>query len=468
MNKVELRSGVWYGEEQVRLQFPRGWDLNVFWPRPAPVLLASQIAASLEHPAGQPPIRELCRGKSNPLVIVDDPNRPTPVNRVLPLVLDQFRQAKIDPRNVRVLIANGTHAPPRLNTILKKVGREAFKNCKVQVHCPNHNLVKLGVSSWGTPVEVNREVLRSDFVVGIGGIYPNNTAGFGGGSKLALGVLGFRSIRHLHYSHQPVGWSANPSKCSFRRDLDEIAKLIGLNTVISIQVNVNREIIRLDCGDPALYFDGATEFCRETFSVPEPGDADVVISNAYPNDLSLTFASMKGMAPLYQCGPKASRIVIAACSEGFGHHRLFPRAGHSWVWRKYQTVLRLRSMGPRRAARKVTRYAIRKIRTTANGSSHHGPRNPVWLYRPQINSEPLRHTVPFIRVAESWEEILDAVTREQEGRKYVRAAVYPCAPLQVLRPEAESLKALPAEEKDQFLLVGAGPFTLQTMQSAHT
>jgi lactate racemase len=453
LNKIALRSGVWYGEELVNLHFPRRWDLNIFWPRPTPALSASQIVASLDHPIGQPAIRELCRGKSSPLVIVDDPNRPTPVSHVLPWVFEQFRQANIDPRNVRILIANGTHAPPRLNTILKKVGREAFKTCKVQFHCPDRNLVKVGVTSWGTPVEVNREVLRSDFVVGIGGIYPNHTAGFGGGSKLALGVLGFRSIRHLHYSHQAVGWSTNPQKCSFRQDLDEISRLIGLNTMISIQVNANREIIRLDCGDPVIYFDGAAEFCREAFTVPEPGDADVVISNAYPNDLSLTFASMKGMTPLYQCGPGASRVVIAACSEGFGHHRLFPRAGHSWVWRKYQKALQLKSMGPRLAAKKITRYAIRKIRTSANGPSHHEPRNPVWLFRPQINSEPLRHTIPFIRVAESWEEILDAVTQEQGGRKYLRAVVYPCAPLQVLKPEAEFFKPLPAAENDQLLPV---------------
>src|SRR5262249_38816637 len=153
-----------------------------------------------------PPIRELCRGKRRPLIVVDDPNRPTPVGRVLPHVLAQLRAAGIAARDVTILLATGTHGAPAPETVVKKVGTEAASSCRVLVHDAGRDLVRAGTTALGTPVFVNRAVVESDVLLGIGGIYPNHTAGFGGGSKLALGVLGLRSIMHLHFRHEGAGW----------------------------------------------------------------------------------------------------------------------------------------------------------------------------------------------------------------------------------------------------------------------
>lgn len=427
MSGVSLKTGVWHEEESISLPLPDTWDVSVLWPKTPPALTYSQIRESLQHPVGQAPLHELCRDKSRPLIIVDDPNRPTPAARVIPILLRLFRDRGISPGDVRVLIATGTHPAPFPETMLKKIGPEAFATCQVMVHDAHRNLARLSRTSLGTPVEVNREVLRSDLVIGIGGIYPNHTAGFGGGSKLALGVLGFRSIRHLHYSHTAVGWSNDGRECSFRRDLDEICRLIGLNSMVSLQVNANREIVRVDCGNPLRYYDNAVAFCRENFKVPGPGDADVVVSNAFPNDLSLTFASMKGMTPLHHCSARTSRIAVASCSEGVGNHGLYPLAGRSWAWRQSQWILRLTLMGPRKAARKI---ATRMARV--GGDTSPAKRNRVWVYRPGKHPEDLPATIPSFRISSSWNEILRAVAVEQSGRDRLRTVVYPCAPIQAM------------------------------------
>ena len=98
----EFRTGAWHGEEALFLPFPAGWDVTVLWPRTPPALTDLEIAESLDRPIGQPPIREICRGRSRPLIIVDDLNRPTPVGRVMPLVLEHFRQAGIPAQAVRI------------------------------------------------------------------------------------------------------------------------------------------------------------------------------------------------------------------------------------------------------------------------------------------------------------------------------------------------------------------------------
>src|SRR2546429_5073633 len=131
-------------------------------------------------------------------------------------------------------------------SVLKKAGPEAA-SCKIVLHDSERGLVQVGSTTCGTIVLVNKEVMQSDLVVGIGGIYPNHTAGFGGGSKLALGVLGFRSIMELHYRHQSKRWGDCVRASTFRNDLDEIARTIGLNTLISLQVNAkDRKSTRLN------------------------------------------------------------------------------------------------------------------------------------------------------------------------------------------------------------------------------
>src|SRR6266700_7977235 len=92
-----LRTAAWYGDRPLTLDFPDDWDVRVAWPNTPPPLSDGQIAAALDNAVGQPPIRELARGKSRPLVIVDDLTRPTPAGRILPFLLRQFEEAGISP-----------------------------------------------------------------------------------------------------------------------------------------------------------------------------------------------------------------------------------------------------------------------------------------------------------------------------------------------------------------------------------
>lgn len=421
-------TGAWYSDEALTLDFPPEWNITVFRPATPPPLTDRQIVEALERPSGQSPIRQICRGRSRPLVIIDDLNRPTPVARVMPFLLKHFHDAGISSRDVTILVATGTHGAPQLNAVLKKVGAEAA-SCKIVLHDPERGLVQVGSTTFGTIVLVNREVMQSDVIVGIGGIYPNHTAGFGGGSKLALGVLGFRSIKELHYRHQSKGWGDGERVSTFRNDLDEIARLIGLNTMISLQVNANREVIHMACGDHFIYYGKEVDFARRVFRVPLPGDANVVISNAYPNDLSVTFVKMKGIAPLEHCAPGASRIAIGSCSEGLGHHGLFPVVNRPRFYRPRHIYRRISMMGVDGITEALRRRFLQRWRSVAKRTAS---RNPIWLYRPGVHSQALPSHLAEFRITPSWEEIVQAVRTEHPSSRTLRVVIYPCAPLQYL------------------------------------
>ncbi len=448
-----LRTGAWYGDRPLHLDFPPEWDVTFLWPKTPPPLTDHQIVSVLERPVGQPPIRQMCRGKSCPLIIVDDLNRPTPAARVMPFLLKCLQDSGVPSRQVRILVASGSHGRSPIDAVLRKVGPEAA-SCQIIPHDCSRDVVKIGRTSFGTPVFLNKEVVASDFILGIGGVYPNHTAGFGGGSKLALGVLGLRSIMHLHYRHQSVGWGSCGAN-GLRRDLDDIAKMIGLNTLITMHVNADREVVRVYCGDHFMYYRDAVAFSKRAFSAPLPEDADVVISNAYPEDLSLTFVRMKGIQPLRCCAPGASRIVIASCSEGLGYHRLFPFMPLPRFHSTRTAAQRISVMRPQEFGQKLASALDRRLRTkfaeignSLRRGNHKASAalHPLWLYRPQSGSSPLPSRIPSIRLRDSWQEIVQAVQEEQGERKRLKVVVYPCAPLQCLDPSAVSQREFPAPE----------------------
>ena len=431
MTALELRTGAWYGDLPLELDLPDGWDVTTHWPKTPPPVDRDEIARSLSSPLGTGRIRDLAIGKTAPVVLVDDLTRPTPADRVLPLLLDELQQTGLDLGRVTIVAGTGTHASPGRDALVRKIGTEAAAACRFIVHDDRRGLVRIGKTSFGTTVRVNRDVAAGDLVLGIGGIYPQHAVGFGGGSKLALGVLGRQTIATLHYGHPSMHGAYDPEN-DFRRDLDEIARMIGLRFVCSLQVDARREIVRIVAGDPALLHAQEVVFATETFAAPPPGDADVVISNTYPMDVSVTFMRSKGVTPLLHAHPRSSKVLVAACSEGLGHHGLYPFVGIS---RRDDLLALVRTLRARPAdvpAKAVARLT-RPLRgrgsrpTTSLGTVSAYPIHLFATHAPELP--------PLIRgmvTHTSWRAVRDRIHREQGARSRLSVVVYPCAPLQVL------------------------------------
>jgi nickel-dependent lactate racemase len=432
-SETRVRTGAWLDEAALELPWPKGWEVEVRWPRTPPPLTEAEIAAALESPAGQPPLRELCRGKQRPVIVLDDLNRPTPGDRILPAVFQQLAQGGIAAEQVTVLVATGTHIAPAKDLLIKKIGKEVAERCRVVTHDHTRNNVSVGRTSFGTPVQVDRAAVGCDLMVGIGGAYPGYKGGFGGGSKLALGILSTRSIKHLHYKHANAGWGLGSLESNFRRDLDEVAHIIGLKTCITVHVNANREVVRVASGDYRRFFSEALAFTAECFTVPGPGDADVVVCNAYPSDSSLLLAWTKASTPLHECKASATRVLIASCHEGAGGHGLFPLERPPG--RVKNLLRRLSVMQASEALGYLASKAADKVlRRAAPASICPKPpaRHPVCLYLTDATAEKRLPRLPGMTMSGSWRQVIETVLREQKGKSPVRVVVYPCSSLQVL------------------------------------
>jgi nickel-dependent lactate racemase len=107
--ELRLRTAVWYGDAVLALPLSEHWNLIVFRPTTPPPLADAEIERRLAAPCGLPPLREILRAKppQKPLIIVDDPNRPTPASRIIPFLLREFQNAGVRSGGVRILVATG-------------------------------------------------------------------------------------------------------------------------------------------------------------------------------------------------------------------------------------------------------------------------------------------------------------------------------------------------------------------------
>ncbi len=218
-----LRTDALHTGQPLELNFPDHWDVEVLWPATLPALTNEQIGDRLDRPTGQPLIREMCHRTSRPLVIVDDLNRPTPAARVLPLLLERFREAGIPASKVTILIATGTHGAPQPCSIEKKVGLEAASGCRVLIHDAKRNCAHIGRTLSGTPVLVNKALLDSDFVIGVGESIRTTQPDLGAGLSWPLAFWdSVRSRLYISDSREAAGGARRTNRCerSLMRSLE--------------------------------------------------------------------------------------------------------------------------------------------------------------------------------------------------------------------------------------------------------
>lgn len=435
MTHITLRTGVWYDDHPISLPFPDHWNVQAHFPDTPGPLSDADIRAIMAKPVGQPALRELAQGKRRPVIIVDDLARPTPVFRIMPYLLEELRLAGIGAEQTRILVATGTHGHQNPAALRRKLGDQAMDTCRLMIHddMNRRELKKIGRTASNSAVFINRAVTDSDLLIGVGGVYPQHSAGFGGGSKLCLGVLGRKTITHLHFTHDGVAGGYDIDN-SFRHELDEIARMAGLKTMFTLHTDADLELVGLMCGDHFRYYPHAARFSREKYDAPNPAKADVVIANAYPSDISYTF--MRKAMKVIRCAPaRATRIVIASNYEGLGVHGLLQH-GLSERVRMYKALYhRVSAMAPGVILAKIVKHLcrananppdeIRKERSAEQQTQN------LLIYRPpgpQADIPPL----PGVHVLTHWDAVLERIAAEHAGKKEISVQLYACASLQCI------------------------------------
>ncbi|MBO8137960.1 MAG: nickel-dependent lactate racemase [Desulfotomaculum sp.] len=282
------------------------------------------IIKALKNPLGTETLFKLANN-INPAaaaVIISDVTRPVPYNVMLPPVLDELHRAGIQEKQVSIVIGTGCHRSNSKEETIKALGEKIYSSYKIVNHNCDGDLTYCGTMSDGTKLLLNSEVVQADLKAALGVIIPHKLAGFSGGAKAVLpGVSGRETISANHsmmkFPQVKEGnWQNNP----VRKQMNEAARVVGLNFILNVITNNKNEVVEAVAGDAELAWEQGAKICRSLYEVPVPHKCPVTIVSCggYPRDLNV-YQAVKSIINAAVFTEKGGTIIACArCQEGYG------------------------------------------------------------------------------------------------------------------------------------------------------
>jgi nickel-dependent lactate racemase len=313
-----------YGTSFLKVQIPTNNLVSVLKRKESRQLddEIKAIGEKLKNPINSLPLNSL-PGKSDKVVILTTDNtRACPDGKLLPPILEAIEPG-VPRRNITIVVALGLHRPLRKKELVKKFGCNIVDNYNVINH-DVEDVVPIGTTSRGTPVEILKKVVEADIIISTGFIEPHFFAGFSGGRKsLAPGVSGERTIRYNHSCQMLDDERAragilygNP----VHEDMVEQAKMAGLNFIINVLLNEKGKITHVFAGHPVLAHEKGCELERylATASIDHKVDISVVTCGGAPLDRDL-YQTSKAIDTAAQITRNGGIIIVASrCDAGIG------------------------------------------------------------------------------------------------------------------------------------------------------
>ena len=181
-----------YGRNGLEVNLPDS-GVTVVEPKFIPGIVepVTTLRNSLRNPLGTVPLAEMVKPGDQVAISICDSTRAMPSRIVLPVILREL--AHLPDRNIRILVATGTHRPSTGEELRQMLGSGILDRYNVINHvCTDHDsLLFLGNTESGIPVRLNRIWAESDIRITTGFVEPDFFAGFSGGPKLvAPGLAG--------------------------------------------------------------------------------------------------------------------------------------------------------------------------------------------------------------------------------------------------------------------------------------
>ncbi len=290
--QTTIRTAEWFGDDEIVLDFPLGWQIDVRWMdgQSAPELSDDQMRQALHSTIDTPRIAEIADGAGRVVITFDDMSRPTPTYRVAPLVIEELHTAGVKDEDIVFQAAYGTHPPLYQQQMVQKLGGDIVKKYQVWNHDCFHGLTALGTSSRGNDVRLNSRFMSADVKICISCVKPHYIAGYGGGAKsIVPGVAWIKTAGYIHHEVSPnseTGYGIVNS--DVRLDMEEAARMAGLDVSVNITMNGTRQITGLFAGDVVSAHRSAAKLAHSIGNTPSGPLADVVVINSYPQGMQAT------------------------------------------------------------------------------------------------------------------------------------------------------------------------------------
>ena len=327
MPEIQLK----YGRSTI--PFPYDEDrFEILQPAADPSPLSDiELGAKLEVPINSCAFDEIVSPGETVLFVVPDATRQTACGQVINLLVRRLIANGTAPHEMSVIFATGSHRPVTDEEKRAILTPFIAQRIKTLDHNPRDlmQIMRVGETSGGTPVELNRALATFDHIVLIGGITFHYFAGFTGGRKLIC--PGLASAKTVSATHK----LAFDCEAQTRRNgvgtglLDgnavheafvEAASFVKPSFSVNTIVDGKGEAVDLFCGDWISSHRSACDAYaeRNTIRITERRDVVIASCGGFPFDINMIQAHKALEAASQACNNGGTIVLIAECAEGLG------------------------------------------------------------------------------------------------------------------------------------------------------
>lgn len=279
------------------------------------------VLYALENPIGAPKLRELLHPGQKLAIVTSDITRPMPTATVMPVLLDEIYRAGIDPQDITLVFALGSHRPHTEEEKRKLAGERAYCEIKIEDSNPQ-DCIHLGTTGRGTPVDITRTVAEADIRICLGNIEYHYFAGYSGGAKAIMpGVSTRRAIQSNHrLMIEEEAYAGHLEGNPLREDIEEAAALCGIDYILNVVLDEHKKVIFAVSGDATKAHRAGTAFLDTLFLKKLKQRADIVLvsQGGAPKDMNL-YQTQKALDNAKHAVKDGGTIIlIGSCKEGMG------------------------------------------------------------------------------------------------------------------------------------------------------
>lgn len=423
-----------WGHEQLELSLPDNWEVEQVALRsvqPAPQDWSDHLARAITQPAAGLPLGRLlaARPHGQVVIVVEDAARHSPTPRILDTIIREIRHARIPDERVEVVFGCGMHpamsaqqASEKLGPAMDGIRRRSnpFSDAGAYVHLGQVGKV---------PVRIDRGVAGADIRILVSSVSPHLQAGFGGGYKMFFpGCASLATTRALHRLcigrrvRQLVGLSA--SQNPMRQAIDAAGQMLDDSggKTFSVQYLLDEDNLpqAVATGEVLPVHRMLRKRCSVDCGIVVPGQADVLITNAYPRDFDLWQCFKSIPNTMWAARPNGVIICLARCEAGLYGMKVPP-----WPLSPTWTRGLVRLMGAEAVSSLLTRIAPAIAGDAAffiRLAAHTLCRNPIIMVSPALHAAGA--TFPGLKIVASMDAAIAAAERWlPEGSR--RVVVFP-------------------------------------------
>ena len=284
---------------------------------------------ALASPIGARPF-EREKGWSPAIILTDSTRKQSPfINQLVNLI-----EPKTD--DIKFIFACGTHVPADQSFIRKVLGDDIYKRYEKSIKIsstqnPGSKYEWIGLTSRGTPIELNKELFDRDLLVSTLNVQPHYFAGYEGGAKALLpGCSGLKTIttNHGYVIGNPSCHELVVKGNPMREDMNEVPNILKEymkieHRILDFVLNQDGSLAKGSYGDPNLAHQQLAENFSKRAHTVQSRPSPLVLTradgpmgqNLYQALKASTFAT--GLVPSGNL-PKPAVVLLASLENGIG------------------------------------------------------------------------------------------------------------------------------------------------------